>query len=130
MAEIEREKPDFAKRGGLLPVVVQDADSGAVLMLAYMNEEAWEKTTRTKLAHYWSRSRETIWKKGETSGHLQDVQEIYLDCDGDTILLRVSQRGGAACHTGHRSCFYRKLEGDSWKEVEPPIFDPKEVYRA
>ena len=119
---------DFDKMGGLLPAIVQDAATGDVLMLAFMNREAWERTLATGEAHYYSRTRETIWHKGGTSGHVQRVQEIFLDCDRDTVLLKVEQVGGAACHTGHRSCFYRWRQGDDWQVVGSPIFDPKEVY--
>jgi len=122
-------KPDFSKHNGLLPAIVQRADTGKVLMLAYMNELAWEKTVETGTAHYWSRSRQKLWLKGEESGHIQVVREILLDCDLDSILLKVEQRGGAACHTGHESCFYRRYEGGELKEVERLVFDPKEVYR-
>src|SRR5512142_2074577 len=101
-------KPDFSKQGGLLPAIVQSASDGKVLMLAYMNELAWEKTIETGKAHYWSRSRQTLWLKGEQSGHVQLVREIFVDCDLDTVLLKVEQIGGAACHTGHPSCFYRR----------------------
>ena len=119
---------DFDKMGGLLPAIVQDAATGDVLMLAFMNLEAWERTLATGEAHYYSRTRETIWHKGGTSGHVQRVQEIFLDCDRDTVLLKVEQVGGAACHTGHRSCFYQRRQGDDWQVVGSPIFDPKEVY--
>ena len=119
---------DFDKMGGLLPAIVQDAATGDVLMLAFMNREAWERTLTTGEAHYYSRTRETIWHKGGTSGHVQRVKEIFLDCDRDTVLLKVEQVGGAACHTGHRSCFYRRRHGDDWQVVGSPIFDPKEVY--
>lgn len=119
---------DFAKMGGLLPAIVQDAASGEVLMLAFMNREAWERTLATGEAHYYSRTRNEIWHKGDTSGHVQRVKEIYLDCDQDTVLLKVEQVGGAACHTGHRSCFYRRRQGAGWQVVSSPIFDPKEVY--
>jgi phosphoribosyl-AMP cyclohydrolase len=102
-------KLDFEKQGGLIPAIVQDAESLEVLMLGYMNEESFQKTCETKLATYWSRSRQELWVKGETSGHFQHVQEILYDCDEDTILLKVIQEG-AACHTGHRSCFYRVWE--------------------
>jgi phosphoribosyl-AMP cyclohydrolase len=119
---------DFDKMGGLLPAIVQDAATGDVLMLAFMNREAWERTLATGEAHYYSRTRETIWHKGGTSGHVQRVQEIFLDCDRDTVLLKVEQVGGAACHTGHRSCFHRRRYGDDWQVVGSPIFDPKEVY--
>lgn len=123
-----RETPDFAKMGGLLPAIVQDAVTGEVLMLAFMNEAAWAETLRTGEAHYYSRTRNRLWRKGATSGHVQRVKEIYLDCDNDTVLLKVEQVGGAACHTGYRSCFYRRRRGDDWEVVGAPIFDPKEVY--
>ncbi len=119
----------FKKCGGLLPVIAQDASNGEVLMLAYMNQEAWEKTLETGKAHYWSRSRQKLWLKGETSGHIQVVKDAYLDCDLDTILLKVEQIGGAACHTGHRSCFFNKVEGEELKETGELVFDPKEVYK-
>ncbi len=119
----------FKKCGGLLPVIAQDASTGEVLMLAYMNQEAWEKTLETGKAHYWSRSRQKLWLKGETSGHVQVVKDAYLDCDLDTILLKVEQIGGAACHTGHRSCFFNKVEGEDLKETGELVFDPKEVYK-
>lgn len=122
------ETPNFAKGKGILPTVVQDAHSGKVLMLAYMNEEAWQKTVETGKAHYWSRSRQKIWLKGETSGHIQEVLEIFTDCDMDTILLKVHQYGGAACHKGYESCFFRQLKNGQWVIVESQIFNPKEVY--
>lgn len=113
-----------------MPVVVQDAETGDVLMLAYMNERAYQKTLETGKATYWSRSRQKLWIKGESSGNIQEVKGIYIDCDEDTILLKVHQVGGAACHTGHRSCFYRQMDKNgSFQEIEPPIFDPKEVYK-
>ncbi|MGB7910884.1 MAG: phosphoribosyl-AMP cyclohydrolase [Desulfobaccales bacterium] len=111
-----------------MPAIVQDAASGEVLMLAFMNEAAWVETLKTGEAHYFSRSRNELWHKGGTSGHVQRVKEIYLDCDNDTILLKVEQVGGAACHTGYRSCFYRRRRGTGWEVVGSPIFDPKEVY--
>lgn len=117
----------FGKLGGLVPVVVQDYASGEVLMLAFMNRQAWQETLRTRRATYWSRSRNQLWVKGETSGNFQEVKEIYVDCDEDTVLLTVIQKGGAACHTGHRSCFYRKLEGDALKVVGERVFDPEGV---
>jgi phosphoribosyl-AMP cyclohydrolase len=122
-------KPDFSKHGGLLPAIVQHAGTGKVLMLAYMNELAWEKTIETGTAHYWSRSRQRLWLKGEESGHTQLVKEIFLDCDLDTILLKVEQRGGAACHVGYESCFYRRYDRGQLIEVEQPVFDPEEVYK-
>ncbi|MBW1990947.1 MAG: phosphoribosyl-AMP cyclohydrolase [Deltaproteobacteria bacterium] len=120
--------PDFDKLGGLLPAVVQDAATGEVLMVAFMNREAWERTLETGEAHYFSRSRHTLWHKGGSSGHVQRVKEIYLDCDADTVLLKVEQVGGAACHTGYRSCFYRRYTGEGWEVVGQKVFDPKEVY--
>jgi phosphoribosyl-AMP cyclohydrolase len=119
---------DFDKMGGLVPAIVQDAASGEVLMLAFMNREAWDRTLETGEAHFYSRSRRTLWHKGATSGHVQRVKEIFLDCDQDAILLKVEQVGGAACHTGYRSCFYRRREGENWRLVGERIFDPKEVY--
>ncbi len=98
-------------------------------MLAYMNELAWDKTIETGRAHYWSRSRQKLWCKGEESGNVQLVREIWVDCDLDTILLRVEQVGGAACHTGHESCFYRRLRNGAFETVGQPLFDPKEVYK-
>ena len=108
-------RPDFEKGNGLVPVIVQDGHSHQVLMLAYMNAESFEKTIQTRLATYYSRSRQQLWLKGETSGHYQHVKDILIDCDEDTILLLVEQ-DGAACHTGHYSCFYRNIEGDNIDE--------------
>ena len=119
---------DFEKGEGLIPVIIQDAASNEVLMLGYMNKESWKKTLETKNATFWSRSRNKLWIKGETSGHIQEVKEIFLDCDGDTVLLKVNQVGVAACHTGHRSCFHRRFEKGSWKITGEKVFDPKEVY--
>jgi phosphoribosyl-AMP cyclohydrolase len=119
---------NFEKLNGLIPVVVQDYTSGEILMLAFMNRQAWEQTLKTRQATYWSRSRNELWVKGETSGNLQEVKEIYVDCDEDTVLLKVIQKGGA-CHKGYRSCFYRRLEGKELKKVGEQVFDPKEVYR-
>ena len=112
---------------GLVPVIVQDHISQQVLMLAYMNREAVEKTIATGQAHFFSRSRGRLWKKGESSGHIQEVKEIYFDCDQDTLLIKVDQKV-AACHEGYRSCFYRRLEGDSLKICEEKVFDEKKVY--
>ncbi len=120
---------DFDKAGGLVPAIAQDADSGAVLMLAWMNREAFEETLRTRRAVYFSRSRNRLWRKGEESGHVQEVREVYVDCDADTILLKVHQVGGAACHEGYASCFFRRLEGDRLQVVAERIFDPKAVYK-
>ena len=119
---------DFKKGDGLTPVIIQDASTKEVLMLGYMNRDSWEQTLRTKKSTFWSRSRKKLWIKGETSGHVQEVKEIYLDCDGDTLLLKVDQIGGAACHTGFRSCFHHRYEEGSWKILGERIFDPKEVY--
>ncbi|MCL4504038.1 MAG: phosphoribosyl-AMP cyclohydrolase [Deltaproteobacteria bacterium] len=121
-------KPDFGKMGGLLPAIVQDAATGEVLMLAFMHEAAWDETLKTGEAHFFSRSRNVMWHKGSTSGHVQRIKEIYLDCDSDTVLLKVEQVGGAACHTGYRSCFYRRRRGDAWEAVGEPVFDPEKVY--
>src|ERR687885_2811194 len=104
--------PDFEKANGLLPAVAQDADTGQVLMLAWMDRAAYEETLRTRRAVYFSRSRQRLWRKGEESGNVQEVREVYVDCDADTILLKVRQVGGAACHEGYASCFFRRVEGD------------------
>ena len=119
---------DFNKGNGLIPVIIQDALTQEVLMLGYMNQESWQKTLETKRVSFWSRSRGKLWVKGETSGHFQEVKEIYLDCDGDTLLIKVNQIGGAACHTGFRSCFHRRHEEGEWKVSGEKVFDPKEVY--
>ena len=115
---------ELAFDGGLLPVVAQDAESGEVLMLAYADREALERTRETGLAHYRSRSRDELWQKGATSGHVQHVSEVRVDCDGDALLYRVSQEGGA-CHTGYRSCFHRTADGEV---VGERVFDPEDVY--
>jgi phosphoribosyl-AMP cyclohydrolase len=122
-------KLDFKKAGGLVPAIVQDHATGEVLMLAYMNAEAWNATLSTGKATYYSRSRKTLWIKRQTSGNHQLVREIRIDCDRDTVLLKVEQLGGAACHTGHRSCFYQKIENGSIRIVGKPVFDPEEVYK-
>jgi phosphoribosyl-AMP cyclohydrolase len=113
---------------GLVAAVAQDLGSGKVLTLAWMNRTALERTAETGEAHYWSRSRRSLWRKGETSGHAQKVREIRLDCDGDAILLLVEQIGGIACHTGRERCFFRRLERDRWVEVEPVLKDPAAIY--
>ena len=113
---------------GLVPAIAQDAGRGRVLTLAWMNREALERTAATGEAHYWSRSRRKLWRKGESSGHVQRVREIRLDCDDDAILLVVEQVGGIACHTGRERCFYKRLEGGAWREVDPVLRDPKEIY--
>jgi phosphoribosyl-AMP cyclohydrolase len=121
-------EPDFEKGGGLVPVVVQDEGSGEVLMLAWMNRLAWENTLTSGYAHYWSRSRARLWKKGERSGNLQEVKEIRIDCDADCVLLKINQVGGAACHTGYRSCFYRKLLDGRLIIDGEKLFEPEEKY--
>jgi phosphoribosyl-AMP cyclohydrolase len=123
-------QPDFEKGGGLVPAIVQDQSSGEVLMLAYLNPQSWALTLSTGIAHYWSRSRGKLWKKGEQSGNLQEVREIRLDCDLDTVLLKVHQVGEAACHTGYRSCFHRRLEGDGLVTDGDRVFDPERSYRS
>src|SRR5436305_571325 len=120
---------DFDKSGGLVPAIAQDAATGQVLMLAWMNREAYEETVRTGRAVYFSRSRNKLWRKGEESGNVQEVKEVYVDCDADTILLKVHQIGGAACHEGYQSCFFRKLEGDRVQVIGERLFDPKAVYK-
>lgn len=112
----------------LLPAVAQDAKSGKVLMLAWMNPEALRITVREGRAVYWSRSRQKIWRKGEESGHVQLVRDIFLDCDSDALVLSVEQQGGIACHTGRESCFFRKLRNGSWDDAEPVLKDPSEIY--
>lgn len=120
---------DFAKGDGVVPVIVQDHATGEVLMLAYMNQEAWEKTLSTGKVHYYSRSRNRLWLKGETSGHTQDIKEVYVDCDTDTLLVKVQQHGGAACHEGYRSCFFRQHTAPGkWRVIGERVFDPDTVY--
>ena len=121
---------DFQKSGGLVPAIAQDADTGEVLMLAWMNQEAFEETVRTNRAVYFSRSRNRLWRKGEESGHVQEVQSIHVDCDGDAVLLKVTQVGGAACHEGYPSCFFRELVGDDLRVTDDRVFDPATVYGA
>jgi phosphoribosyl-AMP cyclohydrolase len=113
---------------GLVPAIAQDAVSGEVLTLAWMNRDALTRTAETRFAHYWSRSRGKIWRKGEQSGYSQHVLEIRLDCDSDAVLLMVEQEGGIACHTGRRRCFFQRLEGDAWRTVEPVLKDPEAIY--
>jgi len=113
---------------GLVAAVAQDAATGRVLTLAWMNREALQRTADTREAHYWSRSRRALWRKGEQSGHVQRVQDIRLDCDSDAILLVVEQVGGIACHTGHERCFFQRLENGAWHDVEPVLKDPKAIY--
>ncbi len=122
-------RPDFAKCNNLLPVIAQDAATGDVLMLAYMNEEAYNETLETGRAVYFSRSRNKLWRKGEESGNVQMVKEIFLDCDRDSLLLKVDQIGGAACHEGYKSCFFRQVTPEGLKVIAQRVFDPKEVYK-
>jgi phosphoribosyl-AMP cyclohydrolase len=120
--------PDFDAGGGLLPAIAQDAQTGQVLMLAWMNAEAYEETLRTGRAVYYSRSRRKLWRKGEESGHVQTVEAVYLDCDADTILLRVRQTG-AACHEGYATCFFRQATSEGLKVVQERLVDPGNVYK-
>jgi phosphoribosyl-AMP cyclohydrolase len=120
---------DFAKGDGMIPVIVQDVDDGAILMLAYMNELAFNKTLETGKATYWSRSRNQLWVKGESSGNTQEVHEVLVDCDEDTVLLKVKQVGDAACHVGYRSCFYRSEKDGDLEINAQRVFDPDEVYK-
>ena len=114
---------------GLVPVIAQDAESGDILMFAWMNRESLALSVQEGRAVYWSRSRQSLWRKGEESGHVQHIREIRLDCDNDVVLLKIEQVGGIACHTGRRSCFYKKYENEQWLEVEPVLKDPKDIYR-
>ena len=114
---------------GLIPVVTQEASSGRVLTLAWMNRDALAETAKSGEAVYWSRSRKKLWRKGEESGHLQKIREIRVDCDSDAILLRVDQVGGIACHTGRESCFFRKLENGRWMTTDPVLKDPADIYK-
>ena len=121
---------DFSKNNdGLLPAIVQEYESGDILMLAYINRESWERTLKTGKAHFWSRSRKKIWLKGETSGHVQIIHDILIDCDNDTVVFKVEQVGGAACHTGYRSCFFRRINGLELQIIGEKIFNPDTVYR-
>jgi len=121
-------KLDFEKQDGLIPVIAQDFETGEVLMLAYMNEESFKLTLDTGIAHYWSRSRSKLWKKGESSGNLQEVKEIRVDCDDDTLVIKVNQIGDAACHEGYKSCFFRVVDGETLKVDGKRVFNPEEVY--
>ena len=114
---------------GLVPAVAQETGSGKVLTVAWMNREALGKTAQSGEAHYWSRSRRKLWRKGEESGHVQKVKAIRLDCDEDVILLEVEQRGGIACHTGRHSCFFQRLDGDQWVVTDPVLKDPRDIYK-
>ncbi|HHH38133.1 MAG TPA: phosphoribosyl-AMP cyclohydrolase [Sedimenticola sp.] len=128
LSEEIRKQVDFSKGNGLVTAIAQDAGSGEILMVANMNEESLARTLETGEAVYWSRSRQKLWHKGEESGNVQKVRALYIDCDGDAILIKVEQIGGAACHTGKRSCFFRRLEGSELVDVGVQVFDPKEVY--
>ena len=121
--------PDFATTP-LIPVIAQDADSGAVLMLAYMDEDAYTETLKTRTVCYFSRGRNRLWRKGEESGHVQELKQILYDCDADTILVKVEQVGGAACHEGYASCFFREINPETWVAavIADRVFDPEEVY--
>ena len=120
---------DFDKAGGLVAAIAQDHQTGEVLMIAWMNREAFEETVRTGRAVYFSRSRSRLWRKGEESGNVQEVKAIYVDCDADAVLLQVNQIGGAACHEGYKSCFFRQLDQGEWKTIAERVFDPQQVYR-
>lgn len=123
-------KLDFSKSSdGLIPAIAQDYKTGEVLMLAYINEASWAETLKSGYATYWTRSRQKLWKKGESSGNLQEIKEILVDCDDDTVIFKVNQIGDAACHTGYRSCFYRKVEGDEIITVGKKVFNPEDVYK-
>ncbi len=128
MSVSQSDSIDFEKLGGIVPVIAQDDETGDVLMVAYMNREAFDETQRTGRVCYFSRSRNRLWRKGEESGHVQELRSMYVDCDADTLLVRVKQIGGAACHTGYRSCFFRQIEGDEFRVIAKPVFDPKAVY--
>ena len=122
-------RPNFKKGDGLVPAIAQDYKTGQVLMMAYMNEESYNETLRLGYAVYYSRRRQKLWRKGEESGNFQKIHEIYIDCDLDTLLIKVDQVGGSACHEGYPSCFFRKLEGDDYVVVGERVFDPNDVYK-
>ena len=118
-------------RDGLVPAIAQDAETGEILMMAYMTRESLGRTIAEKRACYWSRSRQKFWVKGESSGHVQEVKDIYIDCDGDTVLMKIIQHGPGACHEGYKSCFFRKLTDDGGLEIcLPKVFDEKTVYKT
>ena len=119
---------DFKKAGGLVTAIAQDADSGEILMVAHMNEDSFRRTLELGEVVYWSRSRQKLWHKGEESGNVQKVKSVHIDCDGDAVVIGVEQVGNAACHTGRRSCFFRKFEGGEVIDVGVQVFDPAEVY--
>jgi phosphoribosyl-AMP cyclohydrolase len=120
---------DFSRNDGLVTAIAIDDASGEVLMVAFMNEQAFRRTLATGEVHYWSRSRGKLWHKGEESGNVQKLLSLFVDCDGDCVLLRVEQVGGAACHTGKRSCFFRRLDDGTWVDCGVQVFDPDEVYK-
>jgi phosphoribosyl-AMP cyclohydrolase len=128
MSDSSANGPDFSRGDGLLPAIAQDAESGEVLMLAYMNAESYAETLATGRAVYYSRSRKRLWRKGEESGNAQLVRSVHLDCDADTILLRVQQIGGAACHEGYSSCFFRRVTPEGLAVEGRRVFDPAKVY--
>lgn len=128
MAVPSTQLPNFSLGDGLLPAIAQDAETGEVLMMAWMNADSFAETLASGRACYYSRSRGRLWRKGEESGHVQVVREVLVDCDGDAILLKVEQQGGAACHTGYRSCFYRRVTPDGAEVVGQKVFDPQQVY--
>lgn len=121
-------KLDFEKCGGLIPAIAQDYKTNEILMMAYINEESWQETLKSGYATYYSRSRQQLWKKGESSGHLQVIKDILVDCDLDTVIFKIEQLGPGACHTGHRSCFYRKVAENALVETEETVFDAGKVY--
>jgi phosphoribosyl-AMP cyclohydrolase len=129
MADVQTQGPDFSKSDGLLPAIAQDEETGEVLMLAYMNRESYQETVATGRAVYFSRSRGKLWRKGEESGNVQQVSALYIDCDADTILLKVRQIGGAACHEGYKSCFFRQVTPEGLKTIGQRVFDPATVYK-
>ena len=129
MSKLPENVPDFKKGGGLVTAVAQDAGTGEVLMVAYMNQEAFEETVATGRATYYSRSRDRLWRKGEDRGNVQHVRGLYLDCDADAVLLKVEQVGGAACHKGYKSCFFRELGPNGLTLIADRVFDPGEVYK-
>jgi phosphoribosyl-AMP cyclohydrolase len=128
MSDVASNLPAFLGPDSLITAVAQDATTGQVLMVAHMNREAWQETLATGRAVYYSRARGRLWRKGEESGNVQHVREIYVDCDGDAVLLKVDQVGGAACHQGYPSCFFRQMTTDGFNVVEERVFDPKDVY--
>jgi phosphoribosyl-AMP cyclohydrolase len=128
MSDVAFDFPAFNQANGLITAVAQDADTGRVLMVAHMNREAWQETLHTGRAVYYSRSRRRLWRKGEESGNIQRVREVFVDCDADAVLLKVEQIGGAACHEGYESCFFRQLTPEGLKTIAQRVFDPNEVY--